>query len=63
MNTLEEALRFREYRPEDIDIIREVRYYANIGGTRYVLEHNWTTEILEEKLRKLEASISSKEGA
>lgn len=62
MNTLKEALEFRKHYPDNIDIIREIRYYARIGGTRYVLAHDWTTEILEKKLRKLEASISGKEG-
>ena len=54
METLKEALELRKIRPDDVRIIREVRYYANVCGTSYILAPDWTQEDLENKLHKLE---------
>lgn len=33
-----------------VNIVREVRYYADVANTRYALHHDWTIEQLEQKL-------------
>lgn len=40
----------RGHAPYRVDIIREVRWYANIDGKDYMLPRDWTTEVVDQKL-------------
>jgi hypothetical protein len=36
--------------PYGVDIIREVRWFANVNGVQYALPRDWTTEIVDREL-------------
>ena len=52
METLAQAKEWAERYPDQVTIWREVRYFANVNGTRYALFHDWTLQELEEKIWK-----------
>ena len=49
VSTLEEARRMQE-QGYPVNIRREVRYFADVGNTQYILAHDWTLEELEKRL-------------
>lgn len=61
METLDEARRYQKHHPDRINIVREVRYFAEIKGeARYALRHDWTVELLEQKLWMKESNTTEK---